>query len=343
MTATTRGRAPRRTALVGLSALTLATLVACGTEPTSTGKETENPGVSVPEGPFTYDDARGKTIELDSVPTKVVAESSIAAGLWDAGYRVDGVFGELGKVDGELNYQAGNLDLSELEVLGETFGEFDMEGLGLMDPDLVVDYSMDGKSLWYVPAAQVPQVEERSTTLAVSGTEARTVQGAIDAILELGEKLGLDTESEEIAEAEADYQAAVEEVEALAKEKQDLDILVVSMTPDQFYFSDPRMFPDLITLKEMGLNFVQPEGKPVFFHAASWEQAGKYDADVILYDARTLGGIEKADSVPTWTRLPAVKAGQVHKWYPAPPSSYQAYTEIFTEIASWLKDAEKVS
>jgi len=49
-----------------------------------------------------------------------------------------------------------------------------------------------------------------------------------------------------------------------------------------------------------------------FFENLSWEQAGKYDADVITVDARETDDTAKQiDKLPTWQNLPPIKAGQV--------------------------------
>jgi len=88
---------------------------------------------------FTYTDARGEQIDLEQKPTRVVAQTSAAASLWDAGFRVDGVYGELKKTNGQLDYQAGDIDLAKLTVLGQTYGEFNIERYAAMRPQLLVD------------------------------------------------------------------------------------------------------------------------------------------------------------------------------------------------------------
>lgn len=40
-----------------------------------------------------------------------------------------------------------------------------------------------------------------------------------------------------------------------------------------------------------------------------------------------------------WTRLPAVRAGQVHPWYPAAPYSYRTYAPLYRDIAARLATA----
>ncbi len=139
------------------------------------------------------------------MPTKVVAQSSVAAALWDAGYKVDGVYGELGDVDGKLTYQAGSIDTSQVDVLGKTYGEFDAQRYAVMQPDLLIDFSMDGKSLWYVPTEQSKQIFEAAPTLGLTGQGIPDTDAAIETFVELAGKLGADTDSDALAADKAAY------------------------------------------------------------------------------------------------------------------------------------------
>jgi len=343
----------RRTDVLRTSAVvtvTAAALVLAGcsgdTDPDRArdGAEAPGSGQTVPEGPFTYTDARGKTVELDETPTTVVAQSSVAAALWDAGYKVDGVYGELTETDGELNYQAGNLELDGMEVLGKTYGEFNVQNYGLMEPDLLIDFSMDDKTLWYVPVEQAKQIFKLAPSIGVSGMGITDTEDAIETMVDLAVKLGADPDSEQLADDKAAYEQALEDVAEAAKGKEDLEILMVSRDPSTFYVANPEFFPEAQTLAKLGLNFVTPDGKPEFFHAKSWEEAADYaDADVIWYDARELPEMaEKAEGIDTWTSLPAVRAGQVHEWRTAAPYSYRQYAELYQDVAEWLAESEPV-
>ncbi|MBD8505094.1 hypothetical protein HT102_01140 [Hoyosella sp. G463] len=73
---------------------------------------------------FTYTVARGITITLDRYPGTVVAQSSVAAALWDNNYKGAGIYADL---PDPLDYQTGNIDPSTMTVLGTTWGEFNIE------------------------------------------------------------------------------------------------------------------------------------------------------------------------------------------------------------------------
>ena len=337
-------RRPRLTAgaLVGLAATLL--LAACSGGPAAAPSTTPAPTGS-PAGAFEYHDARGKTVTLDAVPTTVVAQSSVAAALWDAGYHVAGVYGELTPgADGKLSYQAGNIDLNQVKVLGRTYGEFDVEDYGLMNPDLLVDYTFDGSSLWYVPAEQADQIFALAPSIAVPGNYPDTTT-AIRTFVDLAAKLGADPNSTALADAKTAYDSALKQVSDAAATS-GLEVVVVSADANSLYVANPAQLPELSTLRAAGLHLIDPKtGGTDVFDQYSWEQASDYaDADVILFDARTYDTV-KADlaKIPTWANLPAVKAGQVYPWYAAAPYSYQAYATIYQQIADELSAAKPLS
>lgn len=341
-----RSERRRPAALGALVCSALLVLSACGGGGDVNEKSSGSDEPTV-DGPFSYTDARGKTVELDQVPTTVVAQSSVAAALWDAGYQAAGVYGELGEVDGKLNYQAGSIDTSKVEVLGKTYGEFNTQEYGLMGPDLLIDFSMDGKSLWYIPAEQSKQILDQAPSIGIGGQGIPDTDTAIETFVELAGKLGADTDSPELAADKEDYDAALDRVKQAAEGKQDIKVLLVSRSKDTFYTASPKNFPEIQTLAKAGVQFVEVDADQAaggFFEELSWEQAGKYDADVILYDAREAPGTpDEVAKIPTWTRLPAVKAGQVYPWYTAAPYSYKQYAQIYDDIADWLEKAKKVS
>lgn len=333
----------RRTAL---AAVACAALLASGcsgdTDPGASGDDA--PGevgdcqAAEPEGSFEYTDALGNEISLDEVPTTVVAQSSVAASLWDAGYQVDGVFGELGDDPGST-YQRGNVDLDEVKAIGNTWGEFDADAYAQMEPDLLIDFVFDG-ALWYVPSKQQKKLEKLAPILAVNG-QPTNVDEAIAEFVDLATELGVDVDcNDALADAKEDYEEAVAE---LGEAGDGLEILIASATEDTFYVVNPSKLPETLTMTDAGLDVMaaDPKGK-VVFEEYSWEEVGDFaDADVILVDGRVeetmLAQAEKAD---TWKSLPAVEAGQVYTWYAGAPYSYAAYAEIFDELADQLTDSE---
>lgn len=293
-----------------------------------------------PTGSFEYADARGNEVSLDTVPTTVVAQSSVAAALWDAGYQVDGVFGELGD-DPASTYQRGSVDLDQVTKIGSTWGEFDVDALAQLQPDLILDYVFDG-ALWYVPSKQEKKIEKQAPILGVNG-QPRNIDEAIEMFHDLAAKLGADIEcNEELADAEEEYTEALAELGEAGK---DLTVLIASAAETTLYVVNPAKLPETLTFEEAGLNILESDpADDQVFKEFSWEEAGKFaEADVILMDARnTEAVLEKVKTIDTWTNLPAVKAGQVYQWYAGAPYSYEAYAEILGDLADQLEDAQQL-
>lgn len=337
---TRRGRA----ASVAAAACTVLALSACSgdTDPDAAGEdqpdEVGSCQAAEPTGSFTYADARGGEVALDEVPTTVVAQSSVAASLWDAGYQVDGVFGELGD-DPASTYQRGSVDLSKVTKIGSTWGEFDVDQFAQMQPDLVLDFVFDG-ALWYVPSKQEQKIEKQAPILGING-QPKNVDEAIQLFVDLAAKLGADTEcSQALSDAKDDYEEALADV---GKAAQGLKVLVASATENTLYVVNPAKLPETLTLSEAGVEIMgsDPSDDQVF-KEYSWEEAGQFaDADVVLMDARNTDAVlDKIETIDTWTNLPAVKSGQVYTWYAAAPYSYAAYAEILDELADQLEGSQ---
>jgi iron complex transport system substrate-binding protein len=333
------------TALAGMAGM--AVLAGCSGDTDAGAGEANDDTVAEcqaaePTGTFDYTDARGTTVSLDTIPSTVVAQSSVAAALWDAGYQVDGAYGELNEVDGELDYQAGNLDLDQVEVVGRTFGEFDVDQYAAMQPDLLVDYTFDGTALWYVPAQQSKQILERADSVGINGNP-KDIDEAIELFVDLAAKLGVDTECSEDLTADRDaYETAYDDLAATAADG-DLDVLVASATADSFYVVDPTTLPELGSMTEAGVSLMSPKKTTgAIFEELGWEDVADYaDADVILFDKRVTDEVRsKMESIDTWANHPAVRAGQVYDWYAAAPYSYAEYAERYADLAEELAGAE---
>lgn len=291
---------------------------------------------------FRYTDARGTAIDLAQRPTRVVAQSSAAASLWDVGFHVDGVYGELKTTNGKLDYQAGSIDLAKVTVIGKTYGEFNIEQYAALRPQLLIDLCYVGKTLWYVPADSASKIYSLAPSLGVAMRNKATPQ-VIDEFMTLAAQLGADVDAPDVKVAKADYDAAVAAIKAAARP--DLRVVAVSRATDKLWVCDPRQIADLRHLLSLGVQVVGPHAKPdMYFNQISWEQVDRYPADVILYDAREAPNVASAVAkMPTWTGLPAVKAGQAYPWHPAAPFSYKSYAPLYRAIAQQLREARVVA
>ncbi|MFC7615189.1 ABC transporter substrate-binding protein [Actinokineospora soli] len=293
------------------------------------------------EGPWEFTDDRGTKISLPERPKRIVAQVHAAAALWDFGVKPVGVFGPQRTADGKPDPQVGNVDLAAVTSVGAEFGEFNLEQYANLEPDLVVTI-MYGPVLWYVPDDSKAKIEEIAPTVGIR-LDGKSASEAIARFGELAASLGADLNAPAVTQAKADFEKAGAELTAAAKEKPGLGVELAIGQQDGFWVADPKWHGDAILFSELGLEVVAPkQSDPTFgFEQLSWEQAAKYPADLVLEDARTVGMStdELAAKYPTWSQLPAVKAGQVGAWHAETPSSYQLYAKVLTELTGTVKNA----
>jgi iron complex transport system substrate-binding protein len=297
-------RLTRRTLLAGLAATPV--LAACGS-PSTGGSGSPSTGAGA--AGFTYTDARGKVIDVTPVPTNVVAQSSAAAALWDAG----------------------------IKVKGATYGEFSVEKLATVAPQLLVDMSFDDKTLWYVDAKVEAQVAALCPTLGVHML-GLDLLGVIGSFTDLAVKLGADPAVS--ASAKSGFDAASATLGEAIKAAAGATVAPLSFDQDNAYVGLASQSPDLAHLAQLGAKFVDATSKPEdYFATISYENLPDYSGDIILVDARnTFTGYR---DTAVWKSLPAVKAGRVFDWKPSAPYSYlsnvavlEGYTRAFASVDS---------
>ncbi|MEU3045354.1 ABC transporter substrate-binding protein [Streptomyces sp. NPDC006984] len=336
----------RRGLLAAGGALGLgAALAACGggDDTESTGKSEEKAANDT--GAWSFKDDRGRTAEQKSVPKNIVAFTGTAAALYDYGVEVKGVFGPTKTPEGKPDVQAGDLNVDKLEILGNVWGEFNVEKYAALAPELLVTDMWTQDSLWYVPDESKDKILGLAPSVALwaAGT---TMPKALARRAELAESLGADLKDKKVADAKARFEAAAERLRRAAKSKPEITVLIGSGSENLFYVSVPKMSADTLYFQELGLKFVEPKpNEQGFFEELSWENVDTYKADVIMLDNRT-GTLQDADlkkGKPTWAGLPAVKAGQVVPRVTEPVYSYAKCAPILEDLAEAIENAKKVS
>ncbi|MFJ3893980.1 ABC transporter substrate-binding protein [Streptomyces sp. NPDC090083] len=339
----------RRGILAAGGALGLgAVLAACGDDDAKSGgsdKET----TAAKSGPWTFKDDRGQTARTDTTPATIVSFIGVAAALHDYGIESKGVFGPTRLKDGKADVQAGDLDISKVTVIGNEWGQFNIEKYAALAPDVLISTMFDSAgTLWYVPE------ESKKKILAVGapsvGISVYDVQlpTPLQRMLELAKSLGADTTSATITAAKKRFEDAAARLRAAAKAKPGIKVLVGSASQDIFYVSGSNLSIDLEYFKALGVNFVEPAASALkasggWYENLSWENVDKYGADVIMMDNRT-SAIQPADITEgTWKKLPAVKAGQVIARNPEPILSYDKCAPLLEDLAKAIESAKKVS
>ncbi|HEX6361016.1 ABC transporter substrate-binding protein [Actinophytocola sp.] len=292
-------------------------------------------------GAWEFTDDRGTKVTRDKQPQKVVAYISSAAALWDFGIEAAGVFGPQKTESGEKEIQAGNVDLDKTTSLGVVWDDFDVEKFIGMQPDLLVTGLTGTKptDLWAITTETGPKVEKVAPILALSEYKV-TLPKVIERYEELAKALGADVTSSTVTDAKAEFEAASDELRTVAKEKAGLKVLVVYSDKDSIYIAKPEFFADLSYYKELGLDIVEGGGSEDYWEQLSWEQVGKYPADLILTDTRTFSlSKEQMNEFPTWRALPAVAAGQLGDWSAEPRFNYTLAAPVIRDLSTAIKNA----
>ncbi|MFF3307073.1 ABC transporter substrate-binding protein [Streptomyces sp. NPDC002952] len=339
----------RRGILAAGGALGLgAALAACGDDDTKSGGSGKA-STSGKSGPWSFKDDRGQTAKADKVPANIVAFTGVAAALFDYGIEVKGVFGPTKTKDGKADVQAGDMDISKLTILGNEYGQFNIEKYAALAPDVLISTMFDDAgTLWYVPAESKDKIAKVGAPSVGISVYDRQMTGPLERMLALAESLGADVTSAKVTKAKKRFEDAAAKLRAAAKANPDIKVLIGSASQDIFYVSGSNLSVDLEYFKALGVNIVEPPAKTLkasggWFENLSWENVDKYDADIIMMDNRS-ATIQPADITKgTWKKLPAVKAGQVIPRVTEPIFSYDKCAPILEDLAAAIEKAKKVS
>lgn len=333
----------RRGLLAASGALGLGALVtACGGN-----SDSGSGGDKGESNSWSFTDDRDKKVTTDGRPERIVAFTGTAAALYDFGLddQLVGVFGETKLKNGDPDPAAGDLPVDKVEIIGNVWGEFNVEKYAGLKPDLLVTHMFDPGALWYVPDESKKKILKLAPSVAIT-TGRVPLPEPIQRYAKLAESLGADLKADKVTKAKARFEKAAETLRKAAKAKGGLKVIAASGAADTFYVSNPGINTDLMYFKELGVDIVVPNklDDGDYFESLSWENADKYDADLIMLDNRTdtLQPKDLADK-PTWQELPAVKADQVIEWEAVPRFSYAGSAQLLENLAKAIQDAKKVS
>lgn len=292
-------------------------------------------------GPWEFTDDRGKKATRDSRPTKIVAQLSAAATLWDLGLRPVGVFGEAKGND----VLKGNVDVNAVTWVGQTWGEFNIEKLASLTPDLLVAPMQAKDQLWYVPEDAAGKIEPLCPTVGINQFEV-PVDKVIGRFADLAGSLGADINASAVTSAKAEFDAAGKALAEAVAAKPGLRVAFVSGTKENLYLGNAKIFSDMAYLRNLGVNFVEPvvPANEPHWEVLSWEQAGKYPIDVLLCDSRDPSYFTTdLAKYPIFAKLPAIKAKQVIAWNPETPSTWAAFAPVLRDLAAKLNSFQIVA
>jgi iron complex transport system substrate-binding protein len=309
-----------------------------------------SPAASPAAGGWSFTDDKGVTVALDTMPTRIVADVNAAAALWDFGIRPVAVFGWNAVETGDFGPAGGNIDPSQVEIVGSVDEPFKPEATIAVDPDLIVTLTWapdDPAEYWSLDTdpSILPLAREIAPVVAISAAglaDVNTVRMA-----ELAGALGADLSAPGLVEAESGFQESLARLESVAATKTDLVVMFTYIADgEQWYVTDPAGWADVTLFQQLGVNVLSPDESDGWWQTLSTEEALRYPADVIFNSDRGGGtltlSLEELQAHPTFGLHPAVQAGQVYPWNQDFILSYQGMTAALNAISDPLEQAEKV-
>jgi iron complex transport system substrate-binding protein len=318
----------RRRELLVLSASTAA-LAACSAEPSTT-----EPDATSAATEWTFTSGFDRTTTLDAAPERLVLDAYSAAALWDYGVRPVGIFG-YGLEENASPLALGNVDLTGIEVIGRG-GEFNIEALAALEPDLVIGFGREGTTGWtWWEDGTTEAVTNIAPYLAVKFS-GMAVEDVIEEYATLAEALGGDR-----TPTAADQTRYTENLAALdAVAKPELTTIALNGDSSALYVGTSAL-AQLTLLADHGVNLVGPEADAdTAWAELSWENVPDYPADVVL---AYVGSTELFAGAPVYAAMPAVQAGQVVDWDDKQPFSYAAYADWLEQVVAAYSTAQDVT
>lgn len=323
----------------------LAVLVlAAGLVLSACGSDSDSPAVSgknsAAKGPWSFTDGSGEEITADAVPERIIAHAGEAAALMSFGITPVGIYADASvKTDPNLK----DLDLTGITILGEEWGKIDVEKAASLRPDLVVADWWPAQKAHSGLESGVDAASRKLADLApvVGISQGESILDLAEGYEQLAANLGADVDDPEIAENKKKFEAARERFEAATAAKKGLTVAAVSPADDMLYVANPKFAPELLDFERWGLDVINPDtpdpGFP-YWENLSWENADKYQPDLLLFDGRSYtpeANAEWGKKQPTWDSIKAAKAGAVVSW---PGYWLHTYSDFATELDK-LSDA----
>ncbi len=325
---------PLRTVVLAAAASLL--LTACGSS------SADDDGAQ-DSGPWSFTSGNGETVELDHTPERIIASGAEAAALISFGIKPVGIYAN-GPVEEDANLK--NLDLSGITILGEAFGEIDVEKAATLKPDLIVADWWPAEKAYSGLEESVPAASKKIVELApIAGvSQGDSIEKLIAGYEELAESLGADLDDPKIAEQKREFEAAKAAFAKAAEAKPGLSVLAVSPADDLLYVANPVHAPELLDFQQWGLDVITPDKVDpdfTYWENLSWENVDKYQPDLLLIDDRSYpSNLDLAEKQPTWTSIKAAKAKAYAPWPAYWMHTYGEYTEQLTALTAAIDKAD---
>ncbi len=294
---------------------------------------------------WTYTDDIGNTVTLAQRPTRIAGFTDQALSLFSYGITPVAVFG---RTDVASDTRFGGFDTSAMKILGNSYGEIDLEGLAQAKPDLIVTgiYPSDreGTIDTTQPYYGFKDLEQQAKLAAIAPIVTVKVGGTGLSVLESNARLALALGADQ-AKVDAD-KATFEKVAAnLSTVAKASGLKVSAMYADAngIYLVKPEDEPETQLYKSLGVDYTELNpGGDYYWDIYSWENAGKVKvADIILLSDEGFQ-IDDLRKQKTFADDPALVAGQIYERRVS-PMNYSAQAKNLDVLAGYLSSAKKVT
>ena len=279
----------------------------------------------------------GEAVTLDETPVRIIASQDAAAGLIPLGIRPVGIYADSAVSEAKALQ---GLDLTGIEIIGQAWGEVEIEKAAALDPDLIVAEFWPLETTW---SGGDDVVSALSPLAPITGPEqGASILTLIEDYEELAQSLGADLSASDVSADKARFEAALADFKAAVAAKPDLTALAVWAGADALYVAATEGASELMDFAAWGLNLIDPEvaDDRGYWETLSWENADKYQPDLILVDNRSEATMETALAQPTWTLMRAAEAGQVTDWPAFWLRNYAAYAGELDKLTAAINAAD---
>lgn len=287
---------------------------------------------------WSYTDGSGQTVTLDHVPDRIIASQDAAAGLIPLGIRPVGIYADSPIAEAKA---LEGLDLAGIEIIGETWGEVNIEKAAALKPDLIVGEWWPLESVW----SGGGDLNTAITAIAplTGPTQGASILTLIEDYEKLATSLGADLSVPSVAADKAAFEASLEKFKAAVAAKPNLTVLPVWAGTDALYVAATEGSSELMDFASWGLKLISPEvaDDRGYWETLSWEQADKYQPDLVIVDNRSAATIDTAKAQPMWTSIKAAEAGQVADWPAFWLRNYRAYAGALDKLTAAIEAADE--
>lgn len=291
---------------------------------------------------WTYTDGTGQTVTLDHIPNRIVMHANTAAGLIPLGIRPIAIYVDT-PVAEDKSLQG--LDLTGIEIVGEAWGQIDIEKVAALKPDLfLAEWWPLDKAFSGLESGAGSTNQQILKLAPITGpTQGDSIVKLIADYEVLAESLGADLTAPQLVADKAAFEASRDKFKAAVAAKPNLTALPVWAGTDALYVAATEGASELMDFAHWGLKLITPEvaDDRGYWETLSWEKADKYQPDLVLVDNRSDATIETAKAQPMWTAMKAAAAGQVTDWPAFWLRNYKAYAGALDKLTAAIEAADE--